>query len=89
MHLLRIHRVKAFIATASIGASLVVGAPAAHASDPEAMYFGGYSSVSYEDARAEAVALANDWGYLSCRPGWVHSEAFGNPVTYYVEVTCS
>jgi hypothetical protein len=80
--------VKAFIATASIGASLIVGAPSAHASDPDQMYFDGYSSVSFADARADAVALAVDWGYPNCRPGWVHSESFGNPVTYYVEIAC-
>jgi hypothetical protein len=81
--------VKTFFATASIGAALVVGAPSAHASDPGLEYFGAYSSVSYDDARASAVALAADWGYTICRAGMSHWESWGNPVEYYVEVACS
>ena len=89
MQLPRIDAVKALIATATMGAALIVGAPAAHASDPDQMYFGGYSSVSFADARANAVSTAVDLGYPNCRVGWVHSESFGNPVTYYVELACS
>jgi hypothetical protein len=79
---------RALIAAASLGAALLVGAPAASASDPQAEYFDGYSSISLADARAVAVAQAADLGYTTCRPGVVYYGSFGDPVVYTVTIAC-
>jgi hypothetical protein len=80
--------VRAVIGTAVIGAGLLFGTTSAQATDSDVAWFYSSSSISYDDARAKAYAMAVEWGYTSC-PYTHHLSASGTPPTYHVEIGCT
>ena len=79
--------VRAVIGTAVIGAALLFGTTSAQATDPDVAWFYSSSSISYDDAYANAYAMAVEWGYTSC-PRTYRSTS-GTPPTYGVEIGCT
>ena len=49
----------------------------------------GDSQISYDDATAEAYALAVEWGYTYCPRTPAAHTTYGNPPTYYVDCLLS
>ena len=88
MSTVRTRGVRASVAAAGIGATLLVTAPSAQAWDDydSAVHFYGTSQVSYQDARDIAYADAVEWGYPRCAVESYRS--YGSPVSYEVELIC-
>jgi hypothetical protein len=80
--------VRAVIGTAVIGAALLFGPTSAQATDSDVAWFYSSSSISYDDAYANAYAMAVEWGYTSCP--FTHRYPYGGtPPTYGVEIGCT
>ena len=78
---------RAFIAATGIGATLLLGTPSAQATDPDVWWSYSSSSISYDDARAKAYAMAVEWGYTECPRTYRYTS--GTPTTYHVEIGCT